>query len=58
MNWTDARGNSLSAAGFVRLLYGVNACSVVSEATLFLDVFLERLPPSWRGSVMASMVTR
>ena len=58
MNWTDAWENSWSEAGFVRLLYGVNACSVVSEAVLLLDVSLERLPLSFRRSVMASMVIR
>ena len=37
----------------------VNACSVVSEAVFALGtVLLERLSPSWRRSVMASMVIR
>ena len=58
MNWTDVIGSYWSEAGFVRLLYGVNACSVVSEAVLLSDVFLERLSPSCRRSVMASMVIR
>ena len=58
MNGTDASGNSWSEAGFVRVPKDVNACALLSEAVLLSDVLLERRPPSWRRSVMASTVIR
>ena len=42
-HWRRREG---SEAGFVELLCGVNACSVVSEAVLLSDVLLERVSPS------------